>query len=279
MNKARKPKFLRVSGGIAESAPIVHNRRTYPQTPGDLMSGPLATARHGLIASLFLLLTMAPAVSAQSILDPARIEFTPSGSQSALDVRTGTPLIQSYALDIYVAGSATVVQRVNLGNPAPDPDGMIRVDFVQLLTTPLSTGVVYEAVVTTISPSETISSARSATFAFSAACTPGISPTSSDLTTSVAATGSVAVTANASCSWQATSNATWITITAGAYGSGNGTVSYSVAANTAPTSRTGTMTIGGQTFTVTRPAHPARSRFRRRLRTSLRRPRRPARSP
>ena len=220
------------------------------------MSGPLATARRGLIASLFLLLTMAPAVSAQSILDPARIEFTPSGSQSALDVRTGTPLIQSYALDIYVAGSATVVQRVNLGNPAPDPDGMIRVDFVQLLTAPLSTGVVYEAVVTTISPSETISSVRSATFAFSAACTPGISPASSDLTTSGAATGSVAVTANASCSWQATSNATWITITAGAYGTGNATVSYMVAANTATTSRTGTMTIGGQTFTVNQAAAP-----------------------
>jgi hypothetical protein len=47
------------------------------------------------------------------------------------------------------------------------------------------------------------------------------------------------------------SNATFITVTAGASGTGSGTVSYSVAANTATTSRTGTLTIAGQTFTVT----------------------------
>ena len=40
-------------------------------------------------------------------------------------------------------------------------------------------------------------------------------------------------------------------MTAGASGSGNGPVSYSVAANAGTTSRTGTLTIGGQTFTVT----------------------------
>jgi hypothetical protein len=81
-------------------------------------------------------------------------------------------------------------------------------------------------------------------------CTFSISPTSA----SVAAgggLGSVSVTATAGCSWTAVSNAAFITITAGASGTGNGTVSYSVAANTATTSRTGTLTIAGQTFTVT----------------------------
>ena len=47
------------------------------------------------------------------------------------------------------------------------------------------------------------------------------------------------------------SNATFITITAGSSGTGNGTVSYSVAANTGTASRNGTMTIAGLTFTVT----------------------------
>jgi hypothetical protein len=42
------------------------------------------------------------------------------------------------------------------------------------------------------------------------------------------------------------SNATFITITSGSSGTGNGTVNYSVAANTGTTSRTGTMTIAGQ---------------------------------
>ena len=52
------------------------------------------------------------------------------------------------------------------------------------------------------------------------------------------------------------SNAAWITVTSGANGSGNGSVSYNVAANTGTTSRTGTMTIGGQTFTVTQAGAP-----------------------
>ncbi len=54
-----------------------------------------------------------------------------------------------------------------------------------------------------------------------------------------------------SCTWSATSNANWITITSGASGSGTGSVSYTVAANTSPSQRTGTMTIAGKTFTVT----------------------------
>ena len=46
-------------------------------------------------------------------------------------------------------------------------------------------------------------------------------------------------------------NDAWIHVTAGANGSGNGTVAYSVDANAAGASRTGTLTIAGRTFTVT----------------------------
>jgi hypothetical protein len=42
----------------------------------------------------------------------------------------------------------------------------------------------------------------------------------------------------------------FITITSGSTGSGTGTVAYTVAPNTSTTSRSGTMTIGTQTFTV-----------------------------
>lgn len=63
--------------------------------------------------------------------------------------------------------------------------------------------------------------------------------------------GNVAVTANLpGCSWTASINVNWVTITSGAQGVGNGTVSYSVAANGGG-QRTGAITIGGQTFTVT----------------------------
>jgi len=92
------------------------------------------------------------------------------------------------------------------------------------------------------------------------ACTCTLSPTSSPLFKpspthtamgDVGSKGTVTVTtSSSSCPWTATSNASWITITAGSMGTGNGTVSYSVSENTGGT-RTGTMTIGGQTFTIT----------------------------
>ena len=82
------------------------------------------------------------------------------------------------------------------------------------------------------------------------ACTYSISPTSASYA-AAGGTGSVAVTAGVGCAWTAVSNSAFITITSGSSGSGNGTVAYSVAANTLTTSRTGTMTIAGLTFTVT----------------------------
>lgn len=64
-------------------------------------------------------------------------------------------------------------------------------------------------------------------------------------------TGSVAVIAGAGCAWTAVSNDGWITITGGAMGSGNGTVSYSVAPYTGkPRNRNGSMTIAGSSFAV-----------------------------
>ncbi len=65
------------------------------------------------------------------------------------------------------------------------------------------------------------------------------------------------VTINPGCAWTATSNIPWITITSGASGNGNGVVSYSAANNQTPAQRTGTITIAGQTFSVTQAASSA----------------------
>jgi Zn-dependent metalloprotease len=81
-------------------------------------------------------------------------------------------------------------------------------------------------------------------------CTFSISPASASVA-AAGGSGSVSVTAGAGCNWTAVSNAAFITITAGANGTGSGTVSYSVASNATTASRTGTLTIAGQTFTVT----------------------------
>jgi PKD repeat protein len=64
-------------------------------------------------------------------------------------------------------------------------------------------------------------------------------------------TGSVAVATTQACPWTAVSNnASWLHVTSGASGVDDGTVGYSVDQYTGTGSRTGTMTIGGHTFTV-----------------------------
>ncbi|HEY9232238.1 MAG TPA: BACON domain-containing carbohydrate-binding protein, partial [Blastocatellia bacterium] len=60
---------------------------------------------------------------------------------------------------------------------------------------------------------------------------------------------SVSVTALAGCVWTPVSNVAWITV-AGT-GSGNGTFNYTVQANPDSGPRTGTVTVGSATFTVT----------------------------
>lgn len=83
-----------------------------------------------------------------------------------------------------------------------------------------------------------------------AGCSYTIAPTSQSFGSSEG-TGSVSVTAPRGCNWAAQSNAPWIRITSKSSGNGNGTVKYSVALNEYTVTRTGTLTIAGQTFTIT----------------------------
>jgi len=84
----------------------------------------------------------------------------------------------------------------------------------------------------------------------SGACGYSLSPTSVTVG-SGATSGTLTVTTTSGCAWSTTSNASWITSSSS--GSGSGTVSYSVAANSGA-ARTGTLTIAGQSFTVSQQA-------------------------
>ena len=59
------------------------------------------------------------------------------------------------------------------------------------------------------------------------------------------------VTTTSLCTWSTTSNAAWLSVSAGMTGTGSGNVSVAVAANTGTSQRSGSVTIAGQTFTVT----------------------------
>ena len=81
-------------------------------------------------------------------------------------------------------------------------------------------------------------------------CTFAISPEAQSFNAN-GGSGQVTVSAGDACVWTAAANDTWLKVSSGASGRANGTVHFDVAANTVATSRTGTLTIAGHTFTVT----------------------------
>jgi glucose/arabinose dehydrogenase len=83
----------------------------------------------------------------------------------------------------------------------------------------------------------------------SADCTYAINPTVQSFG-SAGGSGAITVTTESRCAWQAAASASWITVTAGRMGTGDGVVSFSVAANTTGKNRTGSIAIGNQVFRV-----------------------------
>ncbi len=83
-----------------------------------------------------------------------------------------------------------------------------------------------------------------------ATCSFSVAPTSADVSKSGGA-GTTAVTTGPGCGWTATSHAAWLAVTGPPSGVGSGAVGYAAAANTAPGPRTGTLTVAGQTVTLT----------------------------
>jgi hypothetical protein len=208
-----------------------------------------------LSAVLVTLLSSVSRVDAQSIIDPQRVEFTPSSHHDGLD-ENGAPIVESYVIDIFIAGEAWPVASADLGKPLPGADGMIRVDFMSLLPSPLAAGIIYEALVEAIGPGGRSGGIRTNTFSLGAVvCAPAVSPFEQSFT-AAGGTGSSTVTTGAGCAWTAASNAAWITLTSGATGSGSGAATFSVAANPSTTSRTGTLTIAGATVTITQAGAP-----------------------
>ena len=120
---------------------------------------------------------------------------------------------------------------------------------------PSTTTTIKPTTTTTIRPTTTTTAAQPTSTTTSIAtttttiCGYSISPASKSFKSS-AGTGSVSVATQSGCAWTAASNNSWITLKSGMSGSGNGTVVYAISANTTASTRTGTVTIAGLTFTV-----------------------------
>ena len=82
-----------------------------------------------------------------------------------------------------------------------------------------------------------------------ATCTYTVSPTS-QVFGAGGGTGSINVTGGSTCNWTTSNTSSWISITSGASGTGEGTVNYLVSANAAAASREAGLTIAGKVFRV-----------------------------
>ena len=71
---------------------------------------------------------------------------------------------------------------------------------------------------------------------------------------STAASRTLSIITGTQCTWTAVSNAGWIAITSGAAGTGIGSVTLAVQQNATSAARTGTVTVAGQTVSITQYA-------------------------
>jgi len=138
--------------------------------------------------------------------------------------------------------AATNVPWITITSPAGSGNGSIT------FTVAPNSGSARSGAITVGSATATINQAAVAPCSF------GLNSTTFYVASS-AGNDSLAVTTAASCSWTAVSNASWITVTSGGSGSGNGTVAFGWAANTSG-SRIGTLTVAGQTVTVSQADRP-----------------------
>ena len=191
-----------------------------------------------------------PSNAAAQTTNPTRALFDASADHNSTD-SSGTSLVQSYEIGLYMVGASQPFQRVSIGKPNPDGTGTITVNMTTAFLGWPIVGASYTADVAAVGPSGAARSNLSNTFSFtgSTSCSFTVSSTPvSAPATSGSYTTAVATTSG--CVWTGVSTAAWITVTSGGSGTGNGSVAYTVAANTSTGPRTGTLTIAGRTVTV-----------------------------
>ena len=199
-----------------------------------------------LVAVVLSLVVSGRFASAQAT-DPNVVQFIPPAEHSAT-LSNGQPVVSRYDISFFQVGAAQAFMNIDLGKPAPQADGVIRVDINNRFGAWPMPNVPCDARVTAIGPNGTNISMPSSSFVYT--CTPSLSSTSQSLG-AAGGTGSTQLTTGTHCGWQAVSSAAWLTITSAASGVGSAGMTYTAAANTATSGRSATIAVGGLTYTVT----------------------------
>jgi uncharacterized protein (TIGR03437 family) len=187
-----------------------------------------STARSGSIAVAELPFTVNQAGACSYTLAPAAGTYPSSGGNGSFTVNTNAGCAWTAAagaswIRILTGMSGSGPGQVTF---APDPN----------------TGEARTGTITVADQAFTVAQAGSV-------CSFILTPTATAFS-SAGGTATFSIAPSGGCPWTATTTAPWITIVTGASGSGPGVVGISAAANPGD-ARTGTVTVGGQVFTVT----------------------------
>jgi hypothetical protein len=216
---------------------------------------PIVTLALAALCSMMLALALGAPAQAQVLSDPRVAEFDPSPDHW-VTLDGGQPAVLRYQLGVYLVGAPSPFGTVDMGKPDPEADGKIRFDFASQVAAWQLPGGDYEARVSAVGPEGEALSDPSNPFTFSTGnpCTTTLSATAGSMAASGGSYG-VGVTTGSGCQWTVTTAVPWLTL-ATAGGSGSGTATFGVQANTSYSSRTGVIVIGGQSFTLTQAAAP-----------------------
>ena len=249
---------------------------TYSIAPGDFNIGPQGGAGQITIST-------APQCPWTALSNSNWVSFTQGAGSGPATVtfnvqptngpsRAGTAVVAGQTFTISQSqGCAYQVQPTTHNMPANGGSGMVNVATaqgcnwtassdapwitIQGVASGAGDGAVMFAAAATTGPARTGTltiAGQKVTVSQTQGCAYSISPTQENIP-SAGATGRVTVSAGDGCNWSASTSVPWISITSGTTGTGNGSVSYTVAATTGP-ARSGTLQIAGQTLTVNQGA-------------------------
>jgi hypothetical protein len=187
------------------------------------------------------------------MVSPRNVAFNLSGNPASVSRSTGFTLHSAYVTGPFavvhlrvqglVGTAVTYDNTYTISNPAPAliSFNYVGVDRVIFVTSPDSPFALDNLTVT-VPPPE-------------AGCTFVISPHSGwhDFG---AGTGMVSVTTQAGCAWSVVNTNDWVRILSGLNNTGNGTVTYAVAAEPTTTARSAFINIAGQDFMVSQSERP-----------------------
>lgn len=181
-----------------------------------------------------------------------------------LVVGNPAPALGAYPATVVRAGNSTDVtpDAVPSDNGAVADVSATAPGFTGTLSVNAATGVVTVAnagpagtYTVTVTATDDCDAIDVATFPLEVlSCTYTISPLAANFT-SADGSGTIEVSTHPDCSWTATTaGGSFVSITGGNAGSGDGTITYDVAANGGALGRAATLTVAGETFTVTQSA-------------------------